>query len=55
MDRPTHNSLIYLTKVSGHKIIRDPALRDLYVAAAMTDLYGPKSIESYLDLHEIIL
>lgn len=44
IDRPTNNTLVYLTKVRPHKIIRDTQLKDPYVEQSLTDLIGSDSM-----------
>lgn len=47
MDRPTHNTLKYLTTVKPHKIIREPMLVDQFVFDAMTDTFGIDVIKEF--------
>lgn len=46
-DRPTNNTLVYLTKVRPHPIRRHEQLRDPYVEEALSDLLGYDIIDTY--------
>lgn len=47
MDRPTNNTLIYLTKVRPHPIKRDDQLRDPYVEEALRYVYSEDIVGSF--------
>nr|UYL95496.1 MAG: RNA-dependent RNA polymerase [Lhasa Parti tick virus 1] len=47
MDRPTFNSLTYLTTVRPHPLHKDPRIVDPYVYTALKDLIGRDPIEAF--------
>lgn len=49
IDRPTNNTLVYLTQVGPHRIKKEPQLRDPYVEAALIDLLGDLSLTEFKD------
>lgn len=46
-DRPTFNTLTYLTKISGHRNVRDQQLKGPYVEDALKDLLGDDTIDKF--------
>lgn len=47
MDRPTNNSLVYLTRVRPHYLQNAGTLRDEYVAECLNDLLGPEPLKEF--------
>lgn len=47
MDRPTHNTLLYLTKVAPHRIVKDPWLVDGFVRETLEELMGTDSVDEF--------
>lgn len=47
MDRPTHHTLQYLTKVKPHLLDKEPFLVDPFVKESLTDLIGGDVVEEF--------
>lgn len=47
LDRPTFNSLKYLTRVAPHKITRYPLLVDEFVRESLEELMGTNTVEEF--------
>lgn len=49
MDRPTNNSLLYLTTVRGHSIQRGPQTTDPYVLRALKDFVSEPELAEFMN------
>lgn len=47
MDRPTNQTLQYLTRVKPHRIVKDPFLVDPYVLESLGELLGADPVEEF--------
>lgn len=47
MDRPTNNTLRYLTKVAPHRIVKDPWLVDDFIRKSLEELMGTNSVDEF--------
>lgn len=47
VDRPTNNTLIFLTRVQAHKIVRDERLCDPYVYSSLEEIIGREALDEF--------